>query len=307
MKEDSRIPLVVVTGATASGKTALAVEIARRFSTEVISADSRQVYRYMDIGTAKATLEEQRIVPHHLIDVVDPDEKFSVADFADLAHRRIQEIHRRGHLPLVVGGTGLYIRALTEGLLDLPGEDEELRQRLLADEQKQDGVLHQRLQRCDPELSQRLHANDITRIVRALEVFELTGIPLSQWQREHGFKEMPYRVIKFAVGMDRQDLYARINQRVLQMTDEGLFVETRQLLDRGYSPQLKAMRTIGYQQAVRYLHNEMTREEAIADIQQETRRYAKRQLTWFRKDKSIIWVDYDSRFDSILAWIDNFI
>jgi tRNA dimethylallyltransferase len=308
MKHDSRIPLVVVTGPTASGKTALAVQIARRFPCEVISADSRQVYRYMDIGTAKATAEEQREVRHHLIDVVDPDEKFSVADFSEQAHARIKEIHQRGHLPLVVGGTGLYIRALTEGLLDLPGEDEALRQQLLAKEQQMGvGTLHRQLTQCDPELAQRLHPNDQTRIVRALEVFRLTGTPLSRWQTEHGFREQPYRVLKFAMAMDRALLYERINQRSVLMMDQGLLVETQQLLDRGYDPQLKSMRTIGYHQAVRYLQQELTREEAIADLQQETRRYAKRQLTWFRNDKSIIWVDYDSRFDSILAWIEDFI
>nr|WP_320115560.1 tRNA (adenosine(37)-N6)-dimethylallyltransferase MiaA [uncultured Desulfuromonas sp.] len=307
MTDDVRIPLVVVTGPTASGKTDLAVHIARRFPAEVISADSRQVYRYMDIGTAKATAEEQQAVRHHVIDVVDPDEKFSVANFSDLAHARIKEIYQRGHLPLVVGGTGLYIRALTDGLLDLPGENEALRRQLLAEEARCPGRLHQRLHACDPQMAKRLHPNDVTRIIRALEVFDLTRVPLSRWQLEHGFKEQPYRVLKVAVGMDRAELYDRINRRVVLMMDQGLVVETRQLLDRGYSPELKSMRTIGYQQAVRYLQNDLTRDEAIADIQQETRRYAKRQLTWFRKDKSIIWVDYDSRFDSILAWIEDFI
>lgn len=306
MTTDTRIPLIVIGGPTASGKTGLAVELAKHYPVEVISADSRQVYRQMDIGTAKATAEERQAVVHHLIDVVDPDEKFSVADFTDRAHRLIAEIHQRGHLPLVVGGTGLYIRALTEGLIDLPGENPLLRQRLLDREQQSAGAVHHLLQECDAELAGKLHPNDVTRIIRGLEVFEAVGVPLSQLQREHGFGEQPYRVMTLAVEMERSQLYQRINDRVHVMLEQGLLDETRRLLVQGYSPQLKAMRTIGYRQAIAHLEEGMPLDEAVEWIQRDSRRYAKRQLTWFRKDKSIIWVDYNSEFDSILAWIEQF-
>lgn len=306
MIEDKRIPVLIIGGPTASGKTGLAVELAKRYPVEVISADSRQVYRQMDIGTAKATVDERRAVKHHLIDVVDPDEKFSVADFAQRAHTAIAQIHARGHLPLVVGGTGLYIRALTEGLLDLPGEDPELRQQLLEREQQKAGTVHCLLQQCDPVLAGKLHPHDVTRIIRGIEVFESTGVTLSQWQHEHGFREQPYRLFKLAVSMERSLLYQRINDRVELMIEQGLLKEVESLLAQGYHPDLKAMRTIGYRQAIAHLQDGMPLADAIQWIQQDSRRYAKRQLTWFRKDKSIIWVDYNSEFDSILTWIEEF-
>ncbi|MCD6527347.1 MAG: tRNA (adenosine(37)-N6)-dimethylallyltransferase MiaA [Desulfuromonas sp.] len=306
MRNDTRIPLLVVCGPTASGKTGLAVKLAQKYPVEVVSADSRQVYRQMDIGTAKATTEERQAVTHHLIDVVNPDEKFSVADFSEHAHEAIAQIHARGNLPLVVGGTGLYIRALTDGLLDLPGEDAVLRQQLLDREQRNMGSVHRLLQQCDPVLAEKLHPHDITRIIRGIEVFETTGVALSRWQSEHGFREQPYRVLKLAVTMDRALLYQRINDRVELMIKQGVLDETRFLLAQGYHPNLKSMRTIGYRQAIAHLREGMSLDDAVAWIQQDSRRYAKRQLTWFRKDKSIIWVDYKSEFDNILAWIENF-
>lgn len=300
------VPIVVISGPTASGKTALALQLAQHFPIEVISADSCQVYRQMDIGTAKASLQEQAAVAHHLIDVVDPDQDFSVATFTRLAHQAIADIVQRHKLPVVVGGAGLYIRALTEGLVAGPAEDVQIRSDLLMAEQQQPGTLYRRLVLLDPAAAQRLHPNDVTRIVRALEVFMTTGKRLSCLQHQHGFNEQPYRTLKFGLAVDRALLYERINARVLQMVETGLLVETRQLLDQGYRPDLKAMKMIGYRRAVAHLQGELALSEAVSLIQQDSRRYAKRQMTWFRKDNSIIWVDYNSEFDSIRKWIENF-
>ncbi len=305
--EQEKLPLVVLCGPTAAGKTALALELAERFPFEVISADSRQVYRGMDIGTAKATREEQERVPHHLIDVVDPDQSFSAADFSRLAHAAISRIRNRGNLPLVVGGTGLYIRALTEGLLEAPSADPELRRQLHAQEQEHGpGYLHGRLLQVDPALAERLHPGDVVRIVRALEVFTLGGRPLSELQREHAFGERSFRVLRLGVALEREELFQRIDLRVEQMIEQGLLDEVRNLLAAGYSPRLKALQTIGYREAIQHLEGRLDRSEAIALIQRDTRRYAKRQLTWFRKENSIIWVDSRREFARIQALIDYF-
>jgi len=305
---DERVPLVIVCGPTASGKTSLAVGLAEAFAAEIISADSRQVYRRMDIGTAKATAEERLRVPHHLIDVVDPDQNFTAADFVRLARNAIFEIDKRDRLPLVVGGTGLYIRALTEGLLPAPGSDKKLRERLLAQESREgEGTLHRRLQGVDPDMAERLHPRDRIRIVRALEVFTLAGRRLSELQQEHAFADRPYRVLSLGLAPRREDLYRAIDIRVEAMMNAGLLDEVRSLLERGYGPHLKTMRTIGYRECLRHLEGELSLDEAVSHIQQASRRYAKRQLTWFRKDKSIIWVDSLRESDKIQALIDNFI
>jgi tRNA dimethylallyltransferase len=303
-----RISLIVICGPTASGKTSLAIDLAESFGAEIISADSRQVYRGMDIGTAKATAEERLRVPHHLIDMVDPDRNFTAADFVGLARKTIVEIDARGHLPMLVGGTGLYIRALTEGLLPAPGADKELRDRLLARESMEgEGTLHRHLKEIDPVLAARLHPRDRIRIIRAIEVFSLTGRRLSELQEAHAFAEHPYRVLSLGLAPHRDDLYYAIDIRVEAMMAAGLLDEVRALLARGYSSHLKAMRTIGYRECLQHLEGELSLDETVAHIQQASRRYAKRQLTWFRKDKSIIWVDSLRESDKIQALIDNFI
>ena len=299
-------PVIVIAGPTASGKTDFALKLAQYYPVEVISADSRQVYRKMDIGTAKVTVAEQHRVRHHLIDVVDPDKVFTVAHFVNRAHAAIADIVRRGKIPLIVGGTGLYIKALTEGLIDAPPEDEHLRADLLKQERCETGYLFQRLQIVDSALAKSLHHNDITRIVRGIEVYESTGLQLSKLQEQHAFQEQPYRLLKFAVSVDRPLLYDRINVRVDEMVVAGLISETQSLLDCGYSPELKAMRTIGYRQIIEHLCNDLSLNDAVEWIQRDSRRYAKRQLTWFRRDKSIIWVDYNDEFDTILKYIDEF-
>ncbi len=298
--------IVVIAGATGSGKTDLALRLAQRFPVEVVSADSRQVYIGMDIGTAKASAEEQHLLPHHVIDVVEPAVNFSVADFTNHAHAAVADIVSRGNIPLVVGGTGLYIRALTDGLIDAPSENAALRAELHQREERQPGCLYRQLSQVDGEIAGRLHQRDITRIVRALEVYLLSGKPLSQFQREHGFRERPYRVLKFAPAWERDELYRRIDARVERMLEQGLLGEVEDLLAAGYSPQLKAMRTIGYRQMCAYLNGAITMTEAVRLIQRDSRRYAKRQLTWFRQDEEIIWLDYTAEFDSISKSIDEF-
>jgi tRNA dimethylallyltransferase len=299
--------LPIICGPTAVGKTALAIEIAEYFDGEIVSADSRQVYKEMDIGTAKPSQAEQARVTHHLIDVVSPNEDFNAARFVELASLDIEGIRSRDHHPLLVGGTGLYIRALTEGLLDAPGADDQLRERLRSQAEKEGNqVLYRTLQEVDPVAAERLHPNDRVRIIRALEVYELTGRPLSEIQQEHGFGECHYQLLKIGLQLDRQQLFARIDQRAKAMFDGGLVDETRGLLEAGYAPQLKTMQTIGYRQAIAVLNGTMSRNDAINDLQRTTRRYAKQQLTWFRQDKSIIWVDSCTDFVTIRKLIENF-
>jgi tRNA dimethylallyltransferase len=302
-----RPPLVVLCGPTAAGKTATALELARYFEIEVISADSRQVYRLMDIGTAKPTREEREQVPHHLLDVVWPDETFDAARYATLAAEAIDGVLARGRLPVLVGGTGLYIRALTEGLVATPGADPVVRRRLETQADAEgSAVLHGCLATVDPAAAALLHPNDRVRIVRALEVFELTGRPLSAWQQDHGFGDRRYRLLKIALAPPRAELYRRIDVRAEAMLDGGLVEETAALLAAGYAPSLKALQTIGYRETARLLAGQCTREQALLDLRQATRRYAKRQLTWFRADSEMIWVDSATNFGNIQMLIDQF-
>ncbi len=301
------IPLVIIAGPTASGKTALAVRLAARLNVEVISADSRQVYRGMDIGTAKPSAHELSKVKHHLIDVVEPDELFTAADFARTGRMLAEQIHRRGALPLVVGGTGLYIRILTEGLVQAPPADPGLRRSLLETETALgEGTLHLRLKEVDPVLAERLAPRDLVRIVRGLEVWTLTGERLSELQHEHAFGERPFRTLWFGIAPQRDELYRRIDRRVEGMVADGLLDETRSLLSRGFPPDCKGLRTIGYQEAIRHLQGEIDMTEMVELIQRNTRRYAKRQITWFTKVKEMFWLDSLEESDKIHPLIENF-
>ena len=304
---DKRPVLPVICGPTAVGKTALALQLAEAFDGEIISADSRQVFRLMDIGTAKPTLEEQQRAKHHLIDVAWPDEEFHAAHFLAHAEPLVKDILQRNKRPFLVGGTGLYIKAFTEGLLDAPSADQAFRDHLQGRAEKEGrSVLHAELAKVDPESAARLHPNDLIRIVRALEVYEQSGKPLSSLQDDHGFKGQPYRTIKICLHMDRDALYQRINQRAKVMFEEGLLEEAESLLKAGYDPALKTLRTIGYRQAFALLSGAMTYEQALESLQQATRRYAKQQLTWFRKDKSMIWLESSADFVTIRKMIDEF-
>jgi len=294
-------------GPTASGKSALACQLAARFNAEIVSADSRQIYRFMDIGTAKPTPAEQSVARHHLIDIVDPDEAFTVADFVERASTTIADITARGKLPLVVGGTGLYLRALTEGLADVPASDDALREELLRREQEEgEGALYRRLLAIDPQQAAGIHPNNLVRIVRALEVYELSGVAMSAYQQNHRFADNRYQALKIYLQWPRDVLYRRIEERVDQMVAGGLLEEVERLLASGFGQELKSMKAIGYREIIAYLNGKYTLVEAIGQIKQETRRYAKRQETWFKKEKSIISVDSLSEIDKIQQLIEYF-
>jgi tRNA dimethylallyltransferase len=298
-----KIKLIVISGPTGSGKSDLAVRVAEEVGGEIVNADSMQVYRGMDIGTAKPPAEALARVPHHLLDIVTPDYNFSASDFRREAAAAIEDIHGRGKRAIVVGGTGLYIRALLEGLVDSPTGDPELR--LQFADLPGEELLH-RLSLVDPETAARLHPNDRVRIIRALEVFSQTGRPISAFRSEHGFSTTYYDALKIAIKVERQELYRRIDSRVDQMIAEGLVEEVRSLLDRGYHTELKAMRSIGYKEISSYLAGEMTLDRAVELIKRDTRRYAKRQMTWFGRENEIYWLEYPERFATILEHVIEF-
>jgi tRNA dimethylallyltransferase len=293
--------ILVICGPTASGKSDLALRLAERLDGEIINADSMQVYRGMDIGTAKPSVEERAHISHHLIDIVNPDQSFSVADFADAADAAVIDIHARGKRAIVAGGTGLYIRSLLKGLVDSPAGTEEIRSELHAEaEQRGNEAMLEELRRVDPELAERMHSNNLVRIIRALEVFRQTGIPLSRYQQEHGFSRQRYYSLQIGIDVVRPLLYSRIEQRVDHMIAEGLQSEVQNLLERGCRPDLKAMRAIGYKEMTAFLAGEYDFDEAIRLIKRNTRHYAKRQLTWFKADQDILWLEYPAKFDTIL-------
>ncbi|MGI6142942.1 MAG: tRNA (adenosine(37)-N6)-dimethylallyltransferase MiaA [bacterium] len=285
-----KIPLLVIVGPTAVGKTKTAIQVAHRLQGEVVSADSRQVYRYMNIGTAKPDWNEREGVPHHLIDIVDPDEEFSVADYQRLAQGVIKEIWKRNKLPILAGGTGFYINAVIDNYnFSSTAVNWEFRQRMQQlGEKYGGGYLLEKLRLADPVTAERLHPHDLRRIIRALEVYEFTGCPLSQWEREQD-QDSPYLLHMVGLTMERASLYAVINERVEEMIARGLIDEVRVLLARGYSPDLNSMQGLGYKEIIPYLEGKVRLEEALEILQRNTRRFAKRQLTWFRRDRRINW------------------
>jgi tRNA dimethylallyltransferase len=282
--------IVIVLGPTAVGKTELALAVAPKVNAEIVNADSQQVYRYLDIGTGKPSKPERERVRHHLIDVVNPDEDFNAARYRQLAAASIDEIHKRGAKVLVSGGTGLYLKALTGGLFSGPSQDTELRANLER-EIAQIGLaaLYDRLIAIDPGANTKIHPNDRQRIIRALEVYQSTGRPLSEWQNEHRFQEEAFQVLKIGLARARAELYDLINRRSESMIRAGLLDEVRGLMERGYELDLKPLRSVGYRQMGEVIEGIKGLPEAMAEMKQETRRLAKRQLTWFRSDPEIRW------------------
>ncbi len=298
-------PLICIIGPTAVGKTEIALRLAQYFDTEIVSIDSRQIYRKMDIGTAKPTPDQQRAVPHHLIDCVDVGQPFSVAEYQRLADTAIAKIHERGKRTLAVGGAGLYFRSIIDGLFDGPGADAEIRSKLRREaDEHGNAALHERLRRCDPEAANRVHPNNLVRVIRALEVYELTGKPISAFQGQWQTNEPRYRFRAFGLNMPRETLYQRIEKRTDQMVETGLIEEVKGLLNQGAPRNCIAMQSFGYKELIDYLDGKRTLDEAIGLLKQNTRRFAKRQLTWFRSDSRIEWLD-TSQFSSIGGIVDN--
>ena len=293
--------VIAVAGPTASGKSDLGLALARRLGGEIVCMDSMQIYRRMDIGTAKPTAQERALLPHHMLDVADPTEAYAVADYAVAAERVIAEILSRGRVPILVGGTGLYLKALMDGLsLGGAGGDERLRAELnaLADEPGGKERLHARLAAVDPETAARLHPNDRRRVIRAIEVYEQTGVPMSR--QNHAAQDRPFRVLPLALDWPRDLLYARLEARVHRMMEMGLLSEVRALLESGVPPAAQSMQGIGYKELIPVVMGQGDVDRAVWEIIVHTRHYAKRQGTWLRAEPRCVWLDARDA-DALLA------
>ncbi len=290
-----KLPLIILTGPTAVGKTELSVRLAKEINGEIISADSIQVYRHMDIGSAKVTKEEMQGVRHYLIDELDPDEEFNIYIFKEKAKKYIKEIANRGKVPIIAGGTGFYIQGLLYDI-DFTEEENDYSYRSSLEQiAKERGAeyLHKQLEKVDRQSAESIHANNVKRVIRALEYYHLTGQPMSEHNRQQHEKESPYRFLYFVLNMERELLYRRINMRVDLMMEQGLEEEVKELLWMGYNRSLVSMQGIGYKEMFAYLAGECTREEAVEKIKQDTRHFAKRQLTWFRRERDVRWLTYE--------------
>lgn len=293
MNTEKKKPLIILTGPTAVGKTALSVKLAKVINGSIISADSMQVYRGMDIGSAKVTKEEMGGIKHYLIDVLEPDEEFHVVRFQQMAKEAMAEIYQEGKIPILTGGTGFYIQSVLYDI-DFTSQQEDIayRERLeqLAKEQGNE-ALHAMLQEVDPVSAEKIHANNVKRVIRALEFYEKTGTPISEHNEKEAAKESPYVFCYFVLNDDRQRLYERIELRIDQMLEQGLVDEVRKLKEKGYHKEMVSMQGLGYKEILAYLEGEYPLEEAVRILKRDTRHFAKRQLTWFRREQDVIWVD----------------
>lgn len=291
--QTQKIPLLVLVGPTAVGKTSISLKLAEELNAEIVSADSVQVYKYLDIGTAKPTLEERNEVPHHLIDMVDPSVNFTVYDYQRMARGVIEDIHSRRKLPLLTGGTGLYIKAVLEGFTFSSGKsNRQIRQRLHEElEIKGKEFLHSLLKKQDPKSAEKIHPNDVKRVIRALEFYYLTGEPISVQIERTRKKISPYNPLLTGLYMPREQLYERINKRVDLMIKQGLLAEVEGLLKKGYYSNAKALQALGYRHMIAYLEDKWDWQTTLSNLKRDTRRYAKRQLTWFSADSRIKWFE----------------
>lgn len=286
-------PLVVLTGPTAAGKTQMSIALAKALDGEIISADSMQVYRHMDVGSAKIRPEEMEGVPHHLIDVLEPVEEFHVVKFKEMAEQALSEIYKRGHIPILVGGTGFYIQALLYDIDFSQGDQDTSYRTELEQYAGEYGAeaLHDRLRTVDPESAERIHAHNVKRVIRALEFYEQTGMPISKHNETERKKTSPYQFAYFVLNDARERLYARINARVDAMMRDGLVEEVRNLKASGCTRELVSMQGLGYKEILEYLDGEITLEEAVYKLKRDTRHFAKRQITWFKRERDVIWIN----------------
>lgn len=301
-------PLIILTGPTASGKTSLSVSLAKKIGGEIISADSMQVYRYMDVGSAKVTKEEMEGVPHHLIDVLDPKEPFDVVRFQTMAKEALKRIRDNGHIPIVAGGTGFYIQALLNDI-DFTENDSDTEYRSMLEalsREKGAEYLHEMLRQNDPESAEAIHANNTKRVIRALEFYKKTGKKISAHNEEERNRQSPYNFAYYVLTMERARLYERIDRRVDMMMENGLLGEVMQLKELGCSREMVSMQGLGYKEILDYLNGEISLEEAVYIIKRDTRHFAKRQLTWFKREREVEWIDQEKfSFDKekILQWM----
>jgi tRNA dimethylallyltransferase len=305
--EHERPRIVILLGPTGIGKSKLAIEWAEASGGEIISADSVQVYQYMDIGTGKPTRDDQERVRHHLIDLVPPDQPFHAALYRTLGRKTIDQLFQERKPIWVVGGTGLYIKTLTQGLFNSPKIDPQARESLRQEARgKGAGALYERLKKVDSQTASHLHPNDLFRIIRALEVFDSTGVPISFYREQHRFGERPYLTLKIGLEMNRDMLFRRIDERVDQMLEKGLLQEVERLMEMGYGPELKPMQSLGYKQMVQFLLKETGWDEAVRQMKRDTRHYAKRQWTWFKADPEVRWWDESADRQRIFLNIKSF-
>lgn len=303
-----KLPLIIITGPTAVGKTDLSVRLARQIGGEIISADSMQVYRHMDIGSAKVTEAERQGIPHHLIDILEPDEEFNVVMFQRLAQEKMREIYERGAVPVIAGGTGFYIQALLYGIdftetTELPEFRNELERKAASEGP---GALHSMLQRVDPESAESIHENNVKRVIRALEFYHQTGMRISEHNKKERERESPYQFFYYVLNMERPVLYERIDLRVDQMMEQGLVEEVQHLKEMGCTRQMVSMQGLGYKEILDYLDGIVTLEQAVYTIKRDTRHFAKRQLTWFKRERDVRWLnlpDFNADRTRILSHI----